>query len=124
MSGSALPPDMRRQSRSRNNGQLLGQSNLQNRFHKRLNTLVSLTIALLCVSACAQSAPQKGDPAQNSSEREIRAALCDMYNGDYASAQQKIEKTLQTDPKNIYALRIYPSVIAGLSTTIARTGPG
>jgi archaellum component FlaD/FlaE len=36
-----------------------------------------------------------------------------MYNGDYAAAQQKIEKTLQTDPKNIYALRIYPSVLAG-----------
>lgn len=86
---------------------------MRNHFHKMLSTSVSVTIALLCVAACAKSVPQKQDPGQNSSEPEIRAALCDMYNGDYATAQQKIEKTLQTDPKNIYALRIYPSLIAG-----------
>jgi len=43
---------------------------------------------------------------KSSAEQEMRAALCDMDKRDYASAQKRLERLLQSDPKNIYAEKL------------------
>ena len=67
---------------------------------------VSLAMLLLCTNACAKSKQQAQHSPTSSTEQEIRAALCDMDKRDYASAQKKLERVLQSDPKNLYARKV------------------
>src|SRR5262249_10708545 len=65
-------------------------------------TLINLS---LCISAVGGSGPQQGS-AKSSAEQEIRAALCEIDQHAYGSAQQRIERLLQTDPTNLDARKL------------------
>jgi hypothetical protein len=67
---------------------------------------VSLAMILLCTNACAKGKQQAQGPPRSSTEQEIRAALCDLDKGDYASAQKRMERVLQSDSKSIYAEKV------------------
>jgi tetratricopeptide (TPR) repeat protein len=45
-------------------------------------------------------------------ETEIRAAICEIENGNFKSAQAALETVLKKDPKNLYALKLLPGVAA------------
>ena len=75
-------------------------------------SLVVAALLLLCMQAGARILSREQSPTQNSTELEIRATLCDMDSGDYASAQKRLERALQSDPKNIYAQKLLPSTLA------------
>jgi tetratricopeptide (TPR) repeat protein len=75
--------------------------------------LVLAAMLLLCVQASPQSVRPEQVTTRNSAEHEIRAALCDMDKRDYASAQRKLERVLQSDPKNIYAQKLLASTLTG-----------
>ncbi len=68
--------------------------------------LVAAAILLLCLQAGAPSLCPQQDSTKNSIEQEIRAALCDVDKHDYASAQKRLERVLQSDPKNIFAQKV------------------
>jgi hypothetical protein len=68
--------------------------------------VVALSMLLLCGNGCAKVVPSKQGSVKSSAEREIRAALCDLDKRDYASAQKRMERLLQSDPKNIYAEKV------------------
>jgi hypothetical protein len=52
------------------------------------------------------------EPTKTSATAEIRAALCDVDNRDFAAAQKRVEKVLQSDPRNLYAQKLLPAVMA------------
>jgi tetratricopeptide (TPR) repeat protein len=68
--------------------------------------VVALSMLLLCGNGCAKVVPSEQGSVKSFAEQEIRAALCDMDKRDYASAQKRMERLLQSDPKNIYAEKI------------------
>jgi len=75
----------------------------------------SLVVAAMLLpygQAGAQSVPSGQAATENSAEHEIHAALCDIDKGDYASAEKKLERLLQSDSKNIYAQKLLPSTLA------------
>lgn len=74
-------------------------------------SLVAVTVLLLSINVCAKSACPQQDSTKSSAEQEIRAALCDMDSGDFATAEKRLEKVLQSDPKNIYAQRLLLGMI-------------
>jgi len=69
-------------------------------------TVFAIAILLVCSGACAEGMQSEQDSRKHSAEEEIRAALCDLDKGDYASAQKTVERLLQTDLKNIYARKL------------------
>jgi tetratricopeptide (TPR) repeat protein len=75
-------------------------------------SLVAAAMLLFCVQVCAQRLRSEQESTKNSTEQELRAALCDMDKRDYASAQKKLEQVLQTDPGNIYAQKLLASTLA------------
>ncbi|MDX6303810.1 MAG: hypothetical protein QOI77_779 [Blastocatellia bacterium] len=74
------------------------------------NSLVVAAIFLLCARASPQTLPSEQTATKNSTD--IRAALCDMDKGDYGSAEKKLERLLQSDPKNIYAQKFLAASLA------------
>src|SRR6266496_1118085 len=68
--------------------------------------IVALSMLLLCGNGCAKVVPSEQGSVKSAAEQEIRAALCDMDKRDYASAQKKLERVLQSDPKNLYARKV------------------
>jgi hypothetical protein len=74
------------------------------------NSLVVAAILLLCAQASPQTLPSGQVATKNSAD--IRAALCDMDQGNYTAAEKKLERLLQSDPKNIYAQKLLPSTLA------------
>ena len=76
-------------------------------------SLVAAAMFLLCVPAGVRSLCLEQDSTKNSIEQEIRAALCDMDRRDYGTARQRFERVLQTDAKNIYALKLLAAALAG-----------
>jgi tetratricopeptide (TPR) repeat protein len=77
------------------------------------NSLVATAILLLCGQASPQTLPSDQVATKNSAE--IHAALCDIDKGDYTAAEKKLERLLQSDPKNIYAQKLLPSTLAAQS---------
>ena len=49
---------------------------------------------------------------ENVTEQEIRQIICQIDNGNYQGAEADLEKVLQKDPQNVYALRLLPGVLA------------
>lgn len=72
-----------------------------------MNRYSILLIVLLFVS-CVDNSQTELD----SFDQKIRDSLCQITNGDYAGAQLNLEKTLQKEPRNIYAQRLWPGVLA------------
>src|SRR5258706_12333413 len=75
-------------------------------------SLLVAAMLLPYVQAGGQSVRSGQAATENSAEHEIHAALCDIDKGDYASAEKKLERLLQSDPKNIYAQKLLPSTLA------------
>jgi tetratricopeptide (TPR) repeat protein len=75
-------------------------------------SLVMAAMLLPYAQAGAQSVRSGQAATENSAEHEIHAALCDIDKRDYASAEKKLERLLQSDPKNIYAQKLLPSTLA------------
>ncbi|MEO7971443.1 MAG: hypothetical protein ABI698_09095 [bacterium] len=71
-----------------------------------IRSLVALTVLLLSINGFPQGARPQRDSTLNSAEQEIRAALCDIDGGDFATAEKKLEKLLQSNPRNIHAQRL------------------
>ena len=63
-------------------------------------------VVLLFAGACVNSKLPAQSSPHTPAEQEIRAALCDIDSRDYQAAQKKLERLLQSDPKNIYARKI------------------
>lgn len=74
--------------------------------------LAALIMLLSCLNAYETSARQEQDSTKSSAAQEIRAALCEIDKRDYAAAQLRVEKILESDPQNIYAQRLRPGLIA------------
>jgi hypothetical protein len=74
------------------------------------NSLVATAILLLCGQASPQTLPSDQVATKNSAD--IHAVLCDIDNRDYTAAEKKLERLLQSDPKNIYAQKLLPSTLA------------
>ena len=53
-----------------------------------------------------------GNPDEPNAEVEIKAAICEIENGNFKSAQTTLESVLKKDAKNIYALRLLPGIAA------------
>lgn len=73
-------------------------------------TLIMLLNLFLCTTAC-RAVPRQ-DSAKNSAEQEIRAALCEIDQHSYAAAQQRVERLLQADSKNVYARKLLLGILA------------
>src|SRR5439155_10501961 len=71
---------------------------------------MSLLLILIFNISCAK-AVESGNPTE-SSEPEIRAALCDLEKRDFVNAQKRIEAILKLEPDNIYAQKISLSILA------------
>ena len=71
----------------------------------------SLLLIVIFNISCAK-AVESGNPTE-SSEPEIRAALCDLEKRDFVNAQKRIEAILKLEPDNIYAQKISLSILAG-----------
>jgi hypothetical protein len=58
----------------------------------------------------SHSFPQRARPQppspKSSAAQEIRAALCDIDSGDFATAQKRLERVLQSDSRNLGAQRL------------------
>jgi hypothetical protein len=67
---------------------------------------------LSALMACSNGGSVMGSPDAQNAEVEIRAAICEIENGNFKSAQSTLESVLKKDPKNIYALRLLPGVAA------------
>src|SRR5947199_1894536 len=72
---------------------------------------MSLLLILIFNISCAK-AVESGNPTE-SSEPEIRAALCDLEKRDFVNAQKRLEAILKLEPDNIYAQKISLSILAG-----------
>ena len=75
-------------------------------------SLVAATMLFLCVNAFAKCAYPPQDSMNSLAEQEVWAALCDIDKEDYTTAQQRVEKVLQSDPNNIYAQKLLPGILA------------
>ncbi len=73
--------------------------------------LVTLINLSLCVGTLAGCARQQRS-AQSAAEREIRAALCEIDQHAYTSAQARIEHLLQSDPTNLEARKVLLGILA------------
>lgn len=73
--------------------------------------LLAITVFLVTINGCAQSARPQQDSTKSSAEQEIRVALCDIDSGDFATAEKRLEKVLLSDSRNIYAQRLLLGVI-------------
>jgi hypothetical protein len=76
-------------------------------------SLIASAIFLLCLQTGARVLPAGQGAVKNSAEQEIRAALCDLDKHDYLSARKRLERLLQSDAKNIYALKLLAATQAG-----------
>ena len=56
--------------------------------------------------------PIESQTLPDSTDREIRAALCEIKNGDSAKAQNALERILAQEPNNIYSHRLLPGTLA------------
>jgi hypothetical protein len=74
-------------------------------------SFVLVATFLLCIAASPESTRRAHSSTKTSTEEEIRAALCEIEKSDYPTAQARIEKALQSDPKNIYAQRLLPGLM-------------
>jgi tetratricopeptide (TPR) repeat protein len=75
-------------------------------FATMRRAVVALAMLFLCGNGCSKVVPSEQGSVKSSAEQEIRAALCEMDKRDYASAQKRMERLLQSDPKNIYAEKV------------------
>jgi hypothetical protein len=75
-------------------------------------TLATLINLYLCVGALGGGVPRQQSPVKSAAEQEIRAALCEIDRGAYVPAQQRIERLLQTDPKNLDARKVLLGIFA------------
>jgi hypothetical protein len=74
---------------------------------------ILVAFGVLCsLIACSNAGNLGNSDAQQNAEAEIRAAICEIENGDFKAAQSTLETVLKKDPKNIYALRLLPGVAA------------
>src|SRR5215204_627029 len=67
---------------------------------------------LYTLLACSNGGSVMGSPDEQSAEVEIKAAICEIENGNLKSAQSTLEAVLKKDAKNIYALRLLPGIAA------------
>lgn len=75
--------------------------------------LVPILMFLLGIFACSGRPFFGQDSAAGFAEKELRAALCDMAEGEYAVAQSRVERVLESEPHNVYAQRLLPGLMAG-----------
>ncbi|HVE58420.1 MAG TPA: hypothetical protein VNB22_16425 [Pyrinomonadaceae bacterium] len=73
--------------------------------------LLIMCTVLCGLLACSNEVGVMGSSVENS-ETEIRAALCELENGNFKAAQTMLEAVLKNDPRNIFALRLLPGVAA------------
>src|SRR5947207_6821475 len=71
---------------------------------------MSLLLILIFNISCAK-AFESGNPTE-SSEPEIRSALCDLEKRDFVNAQRRIEAVLKSDPDNISAQKVFLGILA------------
>jgi hypothetical protein len=76
-----------------------------------MQSLVAAALLLLCMQAGARNPSREQSVTEVSAAREVRAALCDLDSGNYASAQKRVERVLQSDPKNLYAQKVLASTL-------------
>lgn len=60
----------------------------------------------------ADGATAQQDSLKNSGEQDIRAALCDLDQRAYVLAQQRLERLLKSDPKNVNAQKLLLASLA------------
>src|SRR5215204_1457656 len=65
---------------------------------------------LFTLLACSNGGSVMGSSDEQNAEVEIKAAICEIENGNFKSAQSTLESVLKKDPKNIYALRLLPGI--------------
>ena len=63
-------------------------------------SLSLLVIVLLCAMACARAHRAGQSSTNKTASEDVRAALCQIDQKDYASAQKTVERLLASDPKN------------------------
>ena len=72
-----------------------------------------VVFGVLCAFiACSNEGSVMVSADEQSAEKEIRAAICELENGNFKSAQSMLESVLKKEPKNIYALRLLPGIAA------------
>ena len=72
-----------------------------------------VVFGVLCAFiACSNEGSVMVSADEQSAEKEIRSAICELENGNFKSAQSMLESVLKKEPKNIYALRLLPGVAA------------
>src|SRR5262245_27968935 len=73
-----------------------------------MKTFLIFLMVVFVYFSCSENLQTK----QPDADPDIRGIFCQIKNGDYAGAQNNLEKILQKDPQNIYARRLWPGVLA------------
>ncbi|HLM60108.1 MAG TPA: hypothetical protein VK308_04840, partial [Pyrinomonadaceae bacterium] len=71
-----------------------------------------IVLGILCTFILCLNEDAISSSGFQNSEVEIKAAICDIENGNFKSAQATLEAVLKKEPGNVYALRLLPGVAA------------
>ena len=72
----------------------------------------SMSLLLILILSISYAKGLESGQSAESSEPEIRAALCDLEKRDFVNAQKRIEAVLKSDPDNISAQKVFLGILA------------
>jgi tetratricopeptide (TPR) repeat protein len=71
-----------------------------------------VVLGILCTFILCLNEDAAGSSGFQNTEVEIKAAICEIENGNFKAAQAALDGILKKEPDNVYALRLLPGIAA------------